>query len=69
MELIKTNKLWILLGILIFVIAIVLAIVVSTPPQQKPQPDTPPKWNDTPNSVSVDVQLVWKGKPAFMAGF
>ncbi|MBO8170253.1 MAG: hypothetical protein H0Z35_13925, partial [Thermoanaerobacteraceae bacterium] len=47
----RTNKLWILLGILTLVAAIVLALIVSTPPQRKPQPDTPPKWNDTPNNV------------------
>lgn len=50
---VKTNKLWILLGILIFVIAMVLAMVVATPPSKKPQPDTPPKWNDTPNSAQI----------------
>lgn len=52
----RTNKLWILLGILTLVAAIVLALIVSTPPQRKPQPDTPPKWNDTPNNVRIDIQ-------------
>ncbi len=57
---VKTNKLWILLGILLLVIAMVLALIVATPPQQKPQPDTPPHWNDTPNRAGVERTIILK---------
>ena len=57
---VSTSRLWILLGILMVVIMLVLALIVSTPPQKKPQPDTPPKWNDTPNNVRTD----WQNSPS-----